>query len=224
VETLEAFCRVYAPCEGKPLAWTHAASGEGVAAQVEISLLGVPHKFGGTARPTADEATADVARRVLWYFECPGYEGEFAPDPTSQAVVGKEIPAPPDNWASDSVEGSAMQMAARKTALMRVQNRIQQTYARLLRPGQGVWEWTYENDESDASLPCLCRATVHVPVAGRSFTGQWARGSREAQIDACLLVGKFLDGADDKQPISRAASIGSSESDGSEYAPGRHSL
>jgi len=230
-QTLEAFCRAYAACEGKPVSWSHRASEAGTVAEVEIFLLGVPHKFAGTARPTAAEASADVARRVLWYFECPGYEGDFAPDPNSQAVVGKEIPPPPDNWASGSAEGNAMQLAARRTALMRVQNRIQQTYTRQLRPGQGVWEWTYENDDSDSSFPCLCRATVRVPVAGRSFTGEWARGSREAQINACLLVANFLDVAEDKQPISGSlassssgGSSGGSASTASDDVPGRYSL
>lgn len=198
-EMLEEFCRTYSACDDKPLEWSHASVGSDFTAQVEISLLGVPHKFAGSAKASPSEAYADVARRVLWYFECPGYEGEFAPDPNAAAVVGKEIPAPPANWASDAMEGSAVLMAERKTALMRVQNRLQQTYARHLRPGQSVWEWTYENDENDSSWPCLCRATVHVPVARRSFTGDWVRGSREAQIDACLLVAKFLDGVEEKR-------------------------
>jgi len=163
-------------------------------------MMGVPHKFGGAAKCTQAEAQSDVARRVLWYLQCPGYEDDFAPDPQAPAVIGKEIPQPPANWATDKAEGSAMLMAERKTALMRVQNRIQQRYARQLQPGQSVWEWTLENDEHDTEWPCLCRATVHLPVANESFTGNWVRGGREAQIDACLLVGAFLEGDCAKRP------------------------
>merc|ERR1712176_1202257 len=99
-----------------------------------------------------------------------------------------------------------MLMAERKTILMRVQNRIQQMYARQLAPGQSVWELTTENDEQDTEWPCLCRATVHLPVVERSFTGNWVRGGREAQIDTCLLVADFLDEVAAEQSTSRGRS------------------
>ena len=34
----------------------------------------------------------------------------------------------------------------------------QQAFARQLRPGQSVWEWSYETDASDSGWPPLCRA------------------------------------------------------------------
>jgi len=33
---------------------------------------------------------------------------------------------------------------------------------------------------------------VTIPVVGRSFTGAWVRGQRDAQIEACGLVAQFL--------------------------------
>lgn len=73
-----------------------------------------------------------------------------------------------------------------------VRSRLQQEFARQLHSGQSVWEWSYELDEEDTEWPPLCRATVRVPVVGRSFTGRWERGQRDAQSDACRLVSKFL--------------------------------
>jgi len=194
-QMLEEFCQICAECDEKALVWSHSCDQGGCCAQVEISILGVPHKFGGSAKRTPAEAYLDVARRVLWYLQCPGYEEDFEPDPEAPAVVGKEIPAPPAHWATDASKVSAVRLADQKTALMRVQNRLQQTYARQLQPGQRVWEWSYENDEHDTEWPCLCRATVHLPVVGQCFTGNWVRGANEAQIDACLRLTNFLDEA-----------------------------
>lgn len=194
IDILDSFCRSYPACEGQPPQWSFDWDGDECRAVAEITLLGVPHKFAGAAKATEEEAGTDTTRRVLWYLQCPGYEGVYAPDPHAPAVIGKEIPAPPTNWANDGAEGCADQMAEaeKKTALMRVQNRLQQAFARQLKPGQSVWEWAYETDEDDSSWPPLCRATVTVAVAARSFTGDWARGQRAAQIEACNLVSTFL--------------------------------
>jgi len=206
MDILEGFSMSYPACNGQSPQWSHSWEGEDCRAQVEISLLGVPHKFAGCPKTSQQAASTDAARRVLWYLQCPGFETIFAPDPRAPAVTGKEIPSPPANWASDAAEGCALQLAERKTALMRVQNRLQQAFARRLRPGQSVWDWSYEQDEEDTQWPPLCRATVTVPVAGRSFTGEWARGQRDAQIEACNLVSAFLnDGG-----LTRTPSRGSS--------------
>jgi len=190
---LEEFCQTSSIVDKVPPSWSFVTENGEHRAQVELVLLGVSHKFAGGAKATQKEAVVDTCRRVLWYLQCPGFEELYSPDPDCPAVTAKEIPGPPANWASDAAEGCAVQVAERKTALMRVQNRIQQTYARQLRPGQSVWEWRYEVDENDASWPPLCRATVHIPVAERSFTGSWARGQRDAQIEACQIVSTYLD-------------------------------
>merc|ERR1712098_664238 len=65
--------------------------------------------------------------------------------------------------------------------------------------GVGVWEWTYETDPNDAEWPPLFRATVQIPVLGKWFAGGWARGQREAQIEAIGRVNAFLD--DDNETL-----------------------
>merc|ERR1719188_284397 len=77
---------------------------------------------------------------------------------------------------------------------MRVQNRLQQAYAHLLKAGTPVWFWSYDRAPRDRGWPPLFRASVHVPLAGRTFRGSWTRGQREAQIEACGKIGDFLDG------------------------------
>lgn len=174
--------------------WDVSWDGQGkCTAMVEISLLGVPHRLAGPARPSEHAAKADTARRVLWYLQAPGYESLFEPDPLSPAIMASEIPTPPRRWMSDADEEDAQQVAERKTVLMRVQNRLQQALAKRLRLGQGVWEWTYETDPCDPGWPPLCRATAHIPVIGRDFTGEWARGQRAAQVSASEKVAAFLD-------------------------------
>jgi len=193
VRALEEFVGAFMGTKGQPR-WQLRWDGDRCTALFEMALLGVPHKFSGAAERREELAYADTARRVLWYFRCPGYEDAFEPDPTAPAVTAREIPTPPANWASDNSEEDALHVAERKTALMRVQNRLQQAFARQLRPGQSVWEWSYQTDSNDAGWPPLCRATVHIPVAGKDFTGDWARGQRDAQIDASAQVTAFLDG------------------------------
>merc|ERR1712060_543790 len=108
------------------------------------------------------------------------------------APTAKEIPSPPANWACDRAEIEELRKAERKTVLMRVQNRLQQEFAKQLKPGQGVWEWNYEIDESDVAWPPRCRAKVSIPSLDQVFVGDWVRGQRDAQIEACYLVADFL--------------------------------
>mmetsp|Transcript_742 Transcript_742/g.2839 ORF Transcript_742/g.2839 Transcript_742/m.2839 type:complete len:254 (-) Transcript_742:447-1208(-) len=211
VQALGEYCASYSAARGQAPQWNHKWENGECSSMVEIGLLGVPHKFNGGARASEGAAAEDTARRVLWYLQCPGYENAFSLDPRAPAVSAKAIPAPPVNWASDAAEDCALQMAERKTALMKVQNRLQQSFARQLRPGQSVWEWTYETDEEDSAWPPLCRATVNIPVAGRRFTGGWARGQRDAQIEACNLVTSFLsESSGGNGPLSRFPSGASS--------------
>jgi len=197
VEALEQFCRSFALCGGDRPRWTRHHAGRQCTSHLEVLLLGVPHKFEGAARPSSELADADVARRVLWYLQCPGYEAAFAPDPQAPAVSGKRIPDPPQNWTvSSSRELDDLRKAERKTSLMRVQNRLQQLLARALRAGESVWEWSYEMGSEDGTWPPMYRATVEVPMLGRAFLGAWARGQRAAQVEASLLVAEHLDRAE----------------------------
>lgn len=193
-EVLQEFCRKFPACEGATPNWDVMwDKNNDCRACLQVNLMGVPHKFTGPLRATAEEACAATSCRVLWYMQCPGFQDSFEPDPNGAAAVAKDIPSPPSNWANDSGEEDAVQAADRKTALMRVQNRLQQVFARLLRPGQSVWEWSYETDPDDASWPPLCRAKVSVPAAGRIFVGRWVRGQREAQLEACSQVAAALE-------------------------------
>merc|ERR1719476_54128 len=116
-------------------------------------------------------------------------------------MIAPKITSPPSGWMQgQNAEESALAAAARMTALMSVQNRLQQVYRQQLRLGESVWEWVYEGGSCGNGhdvWPPLYRASVFVPVIGRTFKGAWARGQREAQISAVGYVSAFLDGADD---------------------------
>lgn len=177
-----------------PLAWSlpQAASGT-CRATVQIMLLNVPHQFAGSPQRSEAEARADAARRVLWYLQCPGFENIYEPDPMAPAITTMKIPRPPAAWAGATAEG-ALEVAERKTAIMRVQNRLQQTFE--LRPGLSAWSWDYKMDEKDEEWPARCYATVTIPVIGKKFTGNWHRGQREAQLDTLTQVTEYLDDLD----------------------------
>lgn len=193
LEVLTKFCEAMPACENKRLDWLLATEGDRVRASVVLPLLGVTHKFAGALCKSVEEAKNDAAKRLLWYLQCPGYEDLYEPDPVSSAIVAKEIPLPPSNWATQAQEGKSVQAAERKTTLMRLQNQLQRMYARDLKHGQSVWEWTYQTKSDDTSFPLLFSATVTIPAAGKTFKGPWVRGQREAQIVACSQVIDFLE-------------------------------
>jgi len=194
VDLLEKFCkRLSLDREAEPVSMSHRWDGGTCQAFVEIQLLDVPHTFAGVAKPTQDAAYEDVARRVLWYLQCPGYEDCFEPDTKYVKAVAQDIPKPAFCWCKDENEGEEKNLAERKTTIMRVQNKLQQAYARQLEAGKSVWYWSYECDNKDKSWPGLFRASAHVPLADRVFTGTWQQGQREAQINTCGLISKFLD-------------------------------
>eukprot|EP00435_Cladocopium_sp_Y103_P039694 s2878_g10.t1 len=66
---------------------------------------------------------------------------------------------------------------------------------RLLSPhdtaaGEKVWVWTYNASKDD---PQVFRAVAEVPSLGRTFEGDWCRGKKLAQRNACLAVKAYLD-------------------------------
>jgi len=193
MHALEDFCLKYPSSQAMPN-WSHRWEGNLCQAFAEVHLLGVSHTFSGKLCENLDAAYADVARRVLWYLHAPGWEDAFEPDVEYVRTAAMDIPEPSPGWGKDGdSEGEDQQLAERKTVIMRVQNRIQQAYARQLEPGTSVWYWSYERDIKDKGWPPLFRATVHLPLAGRTFIGAWLRGQREAQIDACTRITEFLD-------------------------------
>jgi len=192
-DVLNEHCRHSDACGGIAPTWSESWDGDLCRTTIKMSLLDVPHQFAGTGRTTAAGARADVARRVLWYLQVPGFQDAYEPDPSAPAIVTRKIPTPPANWAPDSVAEGALEVAERKTAIMRIQNRLQQTFSHQLKPGFGVWEWSYEVDPNDESWPVLCRATVSIPVVDKTFKGLWVRGQRDAQLDTVRQVTSFLD-------------------------------
>jgi len=191
---LEDFCARLTPHPSPPPQWSHRWDGGLCQAFVEVRLLDVSHTFPGKPCEDQEIAHADVARRVLWYLQCPGFEDAFEPDMEYVRAAAQTIPEPPASWAKDGdSEAEEQQLAERKTTIMRIQNRLQQAYARQLEAGTSVWYWSYERDPKDKDWPPLFRATVHVPLAARTFVGAWLRGQREAQIDTCAQISGFLD-------------------------------
>jgi hypothetical protein len=190
IETLRlliCICEGHA-CDEEPLGWQFRSVGTFYCAQLEFPVLGVPHKFCGEARETHEDARLETARRVLWYLQVPGFDTAFEPSAAAAALN-----PPPIHWASDASEEDALQLAERKTILMRVQNRLQQALAKDVGPGRGVWEWSFEQDSQAGGWPMLCRASVRVPSLAVEFTGSWARGQRAAQLEACSHVVRLLD-------------------------------
>jgi len=189
-ELLTECCQNLDVCSATPPSWSVRWEAGTCRATVEMKLLGVPHQFAGADQISEEEARADVARRVLWYLRRPGFQDVFEPDPAGPAITTMKIPRPPTAWAGSTADG-AVEIAERKTAIMRVQNRLQQTFE--LRPGLSAWSWSYELDPDDEEWPVLCRASVSIPVIGKTFEGMWVRGQRDAQLDTLTQVTDFLD-------------------------------
>lgn len=176
--------------------WSHRQEGHLCQAFIELTLFEVPHTFCGKLCKSQKDAYDDAAKRLLWYLQCPGFEDAFQPDPDYVRSIAQEIPEPPVNWAKDGDvedEDKDKLLAERKTTTMRLQNRLQQAYSRQLEAGTSVWYWSYERDPKEQGWPPVFRAKAHVPLAGRTFTGDWTRGQREAQINTCTQISIFLD-------------------------------
>jgi len=149
--------------------------------------------LAGAFADTEQEARLDVTKRVLFYLQCPGFEEAFE-QPQCKDTKLEEVATPPRGWIGGEDEDSdAMDEASRKTTLMRVQNRLQQTYSKQLPAGRSVWEWSFEADPEDQDWPPRFRATVAVPAISQEFSGEWVRGQRDAQLDAVERLIEYLD-------------------------------
>jgi hypothetical protein len=200
VQLLARFCSS-PPAPGQPALvssevphrWSHTREGATCQAFVEIELLGVAHMFSGRPAASLNDACRDTACRVLWYLQCPGFEECFEPD--LRPGSAKDIREPPADWMRDSVlqQDDEKEAAEKKTVLMRLQNRLQQNYARQIQAGKSAICWTYERDTADQNGHPAVRATAYIPAADRSFTSGWQKSQREAQLDASDCVSKFLD-------------------------------
>lgn len=70
-------------------------------ALVQVDILGVQHTFPGKAYAMKEEALNDVAKRVLWYLQWPGFEHMFEPDSEAIRTTAVEIPGPLTAWVKD---------------------------------------------------------------------------------------------------------------------------
>lgn len=173
--------------------WHHNHREGAYKAFVDIELFGVVHTFAGCEQASLVEACRDTAQRVLWYLQQPGYQYNFAVEPGA-CHAAKEIRGPPAGWTRDrNVPADDLEAVHKKTVLMRLQNRLQQTYAQQIEVGRSVICWSYERQLAEQGSPALVRATAYIPAAERSFLGGWQKTQREAQIDVCLHVSAFLD-------------------------------
>jgi hypothetical protein len=185
----------------KLLHWRFAADQEdsrNIQAVAEFDMFGVRHTFPGGFSKSKAEAKEDCARRVLWYLKCPGYISDF--EVNSESLMVSEPPPLPleSEWQREGNDAEAdvandtqRAIAEQKTLLMRVQNRLQKAYVHQLPPGASVWEWSYEFSADTKDK--LCRAWVKIHIANQEFKGDWCRGQKRAQFDACERVQEFLD-------------------------------
>eukprot|EP00930_Biecheleria_cincta_P013699 TRINITY_DN12091_c0_g1_i1.p1 TRINITY_DN12091_c0_g1~~TRINITY_DN12091_c0_g1_i1.p1 ORF type:complete len:359 (+),score=66.36 TRINITY_DN12091_c0_g1_i1:82-1158(+) len=162
---------------------------------VMFHMHGLPHHFAGGWCSSSESAMADGVSRVLWYFGLEkgftshiDHANQVAEGPLPAQLQGAQLPN-----ASRSVDpGPVAAVVEEKTVLMQVQNILQKTFAKDTPAGEKVWVWSYEPDDTD---PQLFRALAEVPALGRTFYGDWCKGKKLAQRNACLVVKAFLEQA-----------------------------
>jgi hypothetical protein len=191
VVVVASFSRQFTGGAGAPIIWSLQWDEGLCQAILEFPMCGVRHQFGGPFCAAIVDAYRETAQRVLWYLGCPGYEDAFMPD--SVAVgLDKALPPAPPNWAAEPEEINAIEDAERKTAVMRLQNRLQQAFSSSLQPGQQVWEWRFKTSAGDQGTT-LVKATVHIPALGHQFSSVHAQVVRNAQLEVCTAVNAYLD-------------------------------
>lgn len=153
---------------------------------------GAVRKDGRSARLMAQTSSSSLGKYIQ-QDESQTQAPRLTLDQACPAMNHRGIQLPPTNWATDDSENSVIRSAELRTIVMRLRNRLEQAFAGQLRPGQGVWDWTYETDDHDSEQPLRCRAAVCIPAAGRSFTCSWESSQLEAQIAVSQQVADFLD-------------------------------
>lgn len=103
VEALTEFCRQFPACCQIPPQLETSWDGDACKGVAHISLFGVPHTFAGIPCPDEDTALMDVARRVLWYLQCPGFESDFHVDMDAALSACSQEQPPPAQWQSDGL-------------------------------------------------------------------------------------------------------------------------
>lgn len=166
-----------------PAQFTSESDGINYRSTVKILLAGVPHHFRGAWKSTEEESHRDVASRTLGYLHVPTYSEEYmAPE------FDRQQEPTFDMKGFTMTDGEDAKLAQQKTIIMQVQNLLQKVYSKEMKPGQETWEWVNEIDAQKNY-----RATVNIPVSGKSFVGNWCTGRKEAQRDACEKLKEFLE-------------------------------
>eukprot|EP00913_Durusdinium_trenchii_P022719 g21335.t1 len=175
----------------------------------------VPHHFAGSWCASIEAATSDACERVLWYFgigDASAFRGVLnaagkaaEQPPPQQLVQSKDLAEDNSPGGASSAERPPVE---EKTILMQVQNTLQKTFskdrlwctrstcrdvfcwAQDTAAGEKVWVWTYNASQDD---PQVFRAIAEVPSLGRTFQGDWCRGKKLAQRNACLAVKAYLE-------------------------------
>lgn len=150
----------------------------------------VPHHFAGgwcsgeNMVAASNAARRDTVERVLWYFGRSEENYAAVKHPAELSSASRIQPS------VDTGSPEKQPQLEDKTILMQVQNTLQKVFAKNTPPGERVWVWSYEGDETD---PQVFRARVEIPSWGRSFVGGWCKGKKLAQRNACLTVKESLD-------------------------------
>ncbi|CAK9098318.1 unnamed protein product [Durusdinium trenchii] len=157
----------------------------------------VPHHFAGSWCASIEAATSDACERVLWYFgigDASAFRGVLnaagkaaEQPPPQQLVQSKDLAEDNSPGGASSAERPPVE---EKTILMQVQNTLQKTFSKDTAAGEKVWVWTYNASQDD---PQVFRAIAEVPSLGRTFQGDWCRGKKLAQRNACLAVKAYLE-------------------------------
>lgn len=102
VDTLMNLCLHFPPCQRALPQLSTSWEEDSCKGFAQISLFGVPHTFAGVPCADEDAARIDVARRSLWYLQCPSFSNKFEVDYEKLAAGSGTIAAPPSDWAVDS--------------------------------------------------------------------------------------------------------------------------
>jgi len=100
VDTLMNFCAHFPPCQQSLPQVSVVWEGDDCKGFAQISLFGVPHTFAGVPCRDDDEACIDVARRCLWYLQCPRFVDKFELDYESLLAGSGSISSPPSDWTA----------------------------------------------------------------------------------------------------------------------------
>jgi hypothetical protein len=88
-------------------------------ASIEVELSGVPHTFCGGQQDTPEAASKDVAYRVLWYLQRPGFEDAFEPGVVTTEAKPAGIPQPTVLWPKEDAIARATEAPNQRAEMLR---------------------------------------------------------------------------------------------------------